>query len=321
MATINALMKHLRANGVQITGTNQKQKLRKIGYYHGYKGYRFARTSTNKLPISNFNEIAALHDFDMQLKALLYPYLMQAETALKNRVLEATLADAHSEKFDDIYKYSLTSYRCAISKSKKKDEWTRRLRLRTEIDNIFVRNHEKNQVVRHFRDLDQDVPIWALFELMTLGSFGSFYTCLDDRVKLAICRDLNMPIDIFDSKILLEKIIFIFRDLRNAIAHNGIILDVRFQTGKIDGTLKNFMCKTFSTKEINFDEITDYVLLLIYLLAHLGFTKTECRQLLQGYKTIIERYRDILPYNIYSQFLRTQTRAKVTAGELYIRNL
>ena len=40
--TVNALMKYLRdKKGIQIEGSSQKQKLRSIGYYHGYKGYRF----------------------------------------------------------------------------------------------------------------------------------------------------------------------------------------------------------------------------------------------------------------------------------------
>lgn len=39
MATINALMKHLRSSGIKISGSSQKRKLRKIGYYHSYKGY------------------------------------------------------------------------------------------------------------------------------------------------------------------------------------------------------------------------------------------------------------------------------------------
>ena len=38
----------------------------------------------------------------------------------------------------------------------------------------------------------------------------------------------------------------------------------------------------------DFEEITDYILLITYLMARLEFTKTECRQPLQGYREIIE---------------------------------
>ena len=37
----NALMEHLRHNGIAISGDSQKQQLINTGYFHGYKGYRF----------------------------------------------------------------------------------------------------------------------------------------------------------------------------------------------------------------------------------------------------------------------------------------
>ena len=36
----DALMRHLRNNGISISGTSQKQQLINTGYFHGYKGYR-----------------------------------------------------------------------------------------------------------------------------------------------------------------------------------------------------------------------------------------------------------------------------------------
>lgn len=37
----DALMRHLRENGISISGSSQKQQLINTGYFHGYKGYRF----------------------------------------------------------------------------------------------------------------------------------------------------------------------------------------------------------------------------------------------------------------------------------------
>ena len=320
MATINALMKHLRANGIAISGTTQKKKLRRIGYYHGYKGYRFAGSSTNRLPLTDFGEIVALHDFDMRLKALFYEYLMSIETALKNRVLEATLEHAGSPRFDIVYRKSLTAYKCR-GKDAYKDAWSSRLRLRTEVDQLIARNHETKAVIRHFRDKDLDIPIWALFEVMTLGNFGAFYSCLHDDVKRRICDDLGMPSHNFDSPTALKKAIFAFKDLRNAVAHNGVIIDVRFRTGRGHKSVGNLLKFEMGAEGVGFNEITDYSLLLVYLMAKLGFTKTECKQLLQGYREIVEKYRAALPYNIYSQFIGTQTRSKLDAANDFIRSL
>ena len=327
VATINALMKHLRASGIQISGSSQKKKLRKIGYYHSYKGYRFARHSTNRLPLSDFSQIAALHDFDMQLKALMYEPLMTVETALKNRVLEAVLDHSASERFDVIYRKSLTSYKCCGRRAKNareakaayKREWDKRLGLRTEVDRLIAQNHDSRAVVRHFRDQDRDIPIWAIFEIMTLGNFGAFYSCLHDDVKAEICDDLKMPHGNFDSPVVLKKMIFAFKDLRNAVAHNGIVLDVRFKTGRIGKAVGEMLGFEMGATSIDFEELTDYILLLTYLMVRLDFTKTECRRLVQGYREVTERYRKILPYNIYSQFIGSQARSKLDAAEAFIK--
>lgn len=113
--TLNSLMKHLRDGGIAIDGSAQKRRLKNIGYYHGYKGYRFAGNASNRLPLTDFSQVAALYDFDTQLKALFYPRIMSIETALKNYTLEAVLRDANSAVFEDIWRRSLTDYRSYVS--------------------------------------------------------------------------------------------------------------------------------------------------------------------------------------------------------------
>lgn len=320
MATINALMKHLRDNGVQISGSAQKRKLRRIGYYHGYKGYRYAGTAANRLPISDFNQIVALYDFDENLKALFYGPVMSIETALKNRVLEVVLLHSKSPRFDDIYKYCLTAYR-ACGKKEYGKAWEKRLRLRAEMDSLVVRNHETRAVIRHFRDSDLDIPIWALFEVMTLGNFGAFYNCLGDEIKKEVCDELGLPQTSFNSPLALNKMIFALKDLRNAIAHNGVILDVRFKTASIHNSVKNLIGIETGVSDITFNEVTDYALLLLYMMSRLGFTKTECKQFLQRYRDVIEKYRALLPYNIYSQFVKSDVRRKLNAADGFIKKM
>ena len=66
----NSLMAHLRNEcGISIGGSTEKRKLQNIGYYHGYKGYRFAKSERNRLPITDFSELYRLYLFDNRLKA------------------------------------------------------------------------------------------------------------------------------------------------------------------------------------------------------------------------------------------------------------
>ena len=80
----DALMRHLRNNGIAISGSSQKQQLINTGYFHGYKGYRFFVSSNRRIPFTSYNEINATIQYDTKLKSLLYGKMMLIETALKN---------------------------------------------------------------------------------------------------------------------------------------------------------------------------------------------------------------------------------------------
>lgn len=315
--TLNSLMKHLRDSGIDINGSGQKRRLKNIGYYHGYKGYRFAGTASNKLPLTDFSQVVALYDFDTQLKTLFYSRVMAIETALKNYTLEAVLRDARSEAFEDIWRTSLTDYRSCSGRSYR-EAWERRQRLRSEIDGIIF-DYRKRPVIGHFRDADKDTPIWAIFEVMTLGNFGAFYDCLDRRVKTAIVRDLGMPTNL-ESELRLKDIIFALKDFRNAIAHNGVIVDVRFKSGSINTGVAQLLKQETGVGKIDFTDITDYVILPVYLMRRMGFTKTECKQLVAGYESILEKYRAELPFIIYSKLIKTSAHGKLTALRQFVSN-
>lgn len=309
--SVNALMKHLREQGVSIAGSNQKRKLRNIGYYHGYKGLRFAGEATSRLPIDDFAQVAALYAMDTQIKTLLYPHVMAIETALKNYTLEAVLSHASSEDFDEIFKTCLTAYRgYAPGSSSYKKSWANRLRLRQTIDGLISREQERRPYFRHFRDQGRAIPIWAIFEAMTLGEFGNFYACLDRPIKAAIVRDLGMPTS-YDSEALLLAIVFLLKDLRNAIAHNAIVLHVRFKSGGASSRIGKLLKSETGVKSINFSDITDYIVLIAYLLGLFGFSKTERKTLVSGYEAILTRYKKELPPGIYGKFVRTETAGKL----------
>ncbi len=128
-----------------------------------------------------------------------------------------------------------------------------------------------------------------------------------------------MPTNL-DSELRLKDIIFALKDFRNAIAHNGVVLDVRFQSGAINTGVSQLLKQETGVGKVDFTDITDYVVLLVYLMCRMGFTKTECRQLITGYETIIERYRTELPFNVFSRIIKTTARGKLTALRQFVSN-
>lgn len=91
-------MKYLRKKHNINIKSSQTQALRNIGYYHGFKGYRFIREDTVCINYNSFDEVIALNKYDMQLKTILYPKVMFIENALKSYVIETLLLDSKSEK-------------------------------------------------------------------------------------------------------------------------------------------------------------------------------------------------------------------------------
>ena len=59
MLSIYQLMKYLRKKHNINVKSNQAQALRNVGYYHGFKGYRFIRKDTNRIAFSSLDEILA----------------------------------------------------------------------------------------------------------------------------------------------------------------------------------------------------------------------------------------------------------------------
>lgn len=122
----------------------------------------------------------------------------------------------------------------------------------------------------------------------------------------------------YGSEALLLSIIFALKDLRNAIAHNAIVSDVRFKTGDISKNVGKLLKSETNIDLINFSDITDYVILVVYLLELLKLPKTDRKRLVSDYEGILLRYKKELPPGIYGSFVRTETQNKLKLLKIYV---
>ena len=319
MLSIYQLMKYLRNVHHINVKSNQTQALRNIGYYHGFKGYRFIREDTNRVKFTSLDEVIALNKYDMQLKAMLYPKVMFIENALKNYVIEALLADSKSENFDIIYNKSLTAYRTHQQGSDTyKKEFSKRMNLKGKINSALVRDYKNRSVVSHFFNNDMSIPVWAIFETLTLGEFGTLYDCASKNVKKFVSKIMKLPTNLDSDGMNTQFFIFTIKDLRNAIAHNNVIFDTRFKTGKIDKRLINLLESEVGISNIDFKYMDAYIIAIIYFLIKMRETKTVCKQFLTSYQQQTEYLRNELPINIYSQVVGTQHRNNMSALKRFI---
>lgn len=319
MLSIYQLMKYLRNKHHINVKSSQTQALRNMGYYHGFKGYRFIREDMNQVKFSSLDEVIAINKYDMQLKTVLYPKVMFIENALKSYVIEALLADSKSENFDVIYTKSLTAYRNHTPGSRAyKSEYTKRMNLKGKINAALVRDYNKRSVVAHFFNNDITIPVWAIFETLTLGEFGTLYDCACSDVKLYVSDIMKLPTNLDSDGLNTQFFIFTVKDLRNAIAHNNVIFDTRFKTGKIDQRLITLLESEVGISNIDFKYMDAYVIMITYFLRKMGETKTSCKRFVASYQQQTEYLRNELPINIHNQVVGTQHRNNMTALQNFI---
>lgn len=332
--TTDSLMRYLRdVKGIEIRGSTQKRKLMNIGYYHGYKGYRYIHKASNIIPYSDFNELIAVYEFDAQLKALFYPFVMQIETALKNYVLETVVSSVHSDSFIDVYSNLLDNYKMHSTagktfpdakkrekaEEKYKCELKRRLDLRNRIYKVQTDAFGKgNKIAEHYLSKDANLPIWAIFELLSLGEFGHFVSCLNFSCRQAISAKIGIWKSDDHNAMMPQRLIYATKDLRNAIAHNDVIFDTRFRTGRIDKQVCNAISNATGVAGLTFETITDYLVLVIYQLSLLQMSKNDMKRLITSYVECTERLRKAIPISVYNQIIRTDHNAKVAALRKFI---
>ena len=80
MLSINQLMEYLRNHHQISVKNNQAQSLRNIGYYHGYKGYRFIRVPSQRIHFPSLDEVIALNKFDAYIILITYILRKMGET-------------------------------------------------------------------------------------------------------------------------------------------------------------------------------------------------------------------------------------------------
>lgn len=320
--TTNALMKYLRENhNMIINGSKDKRNLINMGYYHGYKGYRYINSPQNRINFMEFNEIVSVVNFDSKLKSLLYPQLMLVETISKNIVLQILVEEYKTDEFNEIYEKRMTDYRNSTKSKDYKEKMKHRLNVQNNIYSALSRSYNSNnKIVTHFYSKDRHVPIWGIFEIITLGIFADLIKSLEFDVRKKIVKEMKLSLSYDTNAKFPEKIIYLIKSLRNSVAHNDVVFDVRFKDSNVDSTLCEYIENEVKCLNVDFSTITDYILIIVLLLKKYGITKTELNRFINEYENIVEEFRNNIPFNIYSQVIHTDMKLKLEKLRKYVKN-
>lgn len=316
--SIDSLMRHLRGNGISISGSKQKRQLMNTGYFHGYKGYRFFQTANRKIPHTNYEDVYATIKYDSQLKALFYEKIMFIETAVKNVALECILNESKSENIHDMYKRVVCGYHNCPAGSDQKTKnkaQEHKLKLESTIQSYLVKAYkEGNPKITHFyNNMSYDgVPIWALFEIITLGDFGYLLSCLTWKTRDSLTKKIGLNVISIDTnRELIYKYIYLIKDLRNAIAHNSVVFDTRFKKSDPSKAMTLCLEQTFKLPYVNFKTIGDYLFLVCFYLKLLQVSKTEIKAFIRDFEKITEDYKKTVDASVYSMVVHPDLKSRI----------
>lgn len=322
--TTDALMRHLRDDsGIKISGGKQKRQLINTGYFHGYKGYRFFKNAQKRLPFVSYDEVYATIEYDSDLKALFYAKMMYIETAVKNIALESILTKSKSESIQNMYDKAVSGYHNAPANAtveQKKKMQQNKLNLQKSIQSNLAYAYKKNnpKIVHFYNKGSSDVPVWALFEIMTMGDFGYLLSCLTYDVRDDISKRLGLNISSDTNRELIYKYIYTLKDLRNAIAHNAVVFDTRFRNIDPNNAMKQCLKFEMGLPYVNFKTIGDYIILCCYYMKLLRVSKTEIKIFIRAFEKIVERYRKSVNSNVAAIVIHPDVSFRMNILKNYI---
>lgn len=322
--TIDGLMRHLRNNNISISGSSQKRQLMNTGYFHGYKGYRFFKTSSNRLPFVSYDEVYSTIQYDSKLKSLIYGKMMFIETAIKNIALESILIKSNSESIQDMYNKAVSGYNNAPVGSTpeiRKKYQQNKLNLENAIQSNLARAYKSNnsKITHFYNNGYSGVPIWALFEIMTMGDLGQLLSCLTFDVRDDISRRLGLiNVSIDTDRQLIYKYIYTLKDLRNAVAHNAVVFDTRFSKIEPTKAMKLYLKQEIGLPYVNFKTIGDYIILMCHYLKILKVPKVEIKAFIREFEKITEEYKNSVNSNVVKKVIHPDLSSRMSILKKYI---
>lgn len=319
--TIKELMNHIsKDSGININESDEKHLLH-MGYYHGYKGCRHLHKKNVVLGLKDFSELYSIYQFDLNIKSLFYRYIMFIETAYKNIVLDIVTGEANSAVFGEIFTLVLNDYKRFQKNTKEyKTSVLERNKLRDSIYKVASDAYQNNNPIAiHYQNKDSVIPIWGIFEMISLGTFGKFIKASNRSVRGKISRSFGIGSNYDTSFEIPHRIIFALKDLRNAIAHNNIIFDTRFCNVNIDHSLKSLILGETGIT-VDFKNIFDYVVLMTVVLKKLEYDNGDLQRLVDKFYSYTEKLRTALINNIsiFNTIFPTNLRNSVNSLRLYI---
>lgn len=201
-----------------------------VNYYNIVNGYKLPFLKKDEegnliypetfIDNCNFNNLLYIYNLDMELKSILFRYLLEFERTLKSYISYIFSKECgRNEKFFylNFKNYSSEAGDLDIVLSVIKD-------LSIEIKN------KKANFITHYLENHEEIPLWVLINQLTLGNISYLYRALKNNIKEEIAKKFSLEYKRnystrhqIGKRVLIEVIKIVIK-FRNICAHDNILL-------------------------------------------------------------------------------------------------
>lgn len=233
------------------------------------------------------------------------------------------MLNARSEKISDILDRVVSSYTNSpptLDEKLKNKLQLNKLNLQKSIHSSLANAYYKRnpKIVHFYNNGYSEVPIWALFEILTMGDFGFLLSCLTYDVRDDISNALGIDTSCDTDRSLVFRYIYLLKDLRNAIAHNAVIFDTRFRAFDLPKGMRQFLKLKVRLPYVNFSTIGDYVILICFFLKQLGVSKTEIKAFIREFEKTTSDYKKSVNMCISDKVIHSDLSSRMNQLKNYI---
>jgi abortive infection bacteriophage resistance protein len=212
--TIDEQLAILKSRGLTVYNEEKAKSFLLQNNYYRISGYSLTlRDHDQFFSKVCFQNIVDIYSFDHELRHILLKYIEKIEVKMKS-IYAYRFTEIHGPAgyLDNSYFTDLKQYQKTMDKVK--DQKVRRL--------------EHEAYLKHFvKDLKQDVPLWAVVDLMTIADISQLYSISEESIRDSVAKDFGFTTK--DNTLLLGSMMKSMTIIRNLCAHGSRLFNRLFE--------------------------------------------------------------------------------------------
>lgn len=177
--TINEQLEILKSRGLAVQDEVAAKEFLKRNNYYRVSGYSLTlRRDDVFFKNAEFQNIVDIYEFDHELRNILLNYIERIEVAFK-----AIYAYKFAEAFGPVGYLNKNNFNNTVKHSE--------ILRKAEEQKISRLPHEA--FLKHFvYDLEQQIPLWAYVDLLTIGNISMLYSISHENIKNTVAEEFGI---------------------------------------------------------------------------------------------------------------------------------